>query len=104
MEDNFVDYILEVYDKLESYESKSEFWSYCILYINGGIYVNMKFKCSNGFKFIALTEEEQFPLDPKLKEYFNEESRNIDNALIAVKPRNKKIFEALMNIVEMVNN
>jgi mannosyltransferase OCH1-like enzyme len=104
MEDNFVDYILEAYDKLGSYESKSEFWSYCILYINGGIYADLKFKCSNGFKFIALIEEEQFPVDPELKEYFNEESRNIDNALIAVKPRNKQIFEALMNIVEMVNN
>ena len=104
MEDNFVDYILEAYDKLESYESKSEFWSYCVLYINGGIYADLNFKCSNGFKFIALTEQEHFPVDPELKEYFDEEFKHIYNAVIAVKPRNKQIFEALMNMVKMVDN
>jgi hypothetical protein len=43
IKDNFNQNILNTYDKLNSYNNKSELWKYCILYKNGGIYLDTKY-------------------------------------------------------------
>jgi hypothetical protein len=43
IKDNFNSAILNVYDKLTSYNDKSKLWKYCILYKNGGIYLDTKY-------------------------------------------------------------
>ena len=70
--------VLNAYDRLIPAAYKADLWRYCVLYINGGIYMDIKLTCVNGFKLIALTEEEFFVRDrPEGYLY---------NALICVKP------------------
>lgn len=55
--------VINAYNSLIPCSYKSDLWRFCILYINGGIYYDIKFRCLNGFKFIALTENEMFVKD-----------------------------------------
>jgi len=55
--------VVNAYNSLIPCSYKSDLWRFCILYINGGIYYDIKFRCLNGFKFIALTENELFVKD-----------------------------------------
>jgi mannosyltransferase OCH1-like enzyme len=55
--------VVDAYNSLIPCSYKSDLWRFCILYINGGIYYDIKFRCLNGFKFIALTENEMFVRD-----------------------------------------
>jgi mannosyltransferase OCH1-like enzyme len=55
--------VVDAYNSLIPCSYKSDLWRFCILYINGGIYYDIKFRCLNGFKFIALTESEMFVRD-----------------------------------------
>jgi mannosyltransferase OCH1-like enzyme len=92
--------VFNAYNKLIPSSYKSDLWRYCVLYINGGIYMDIKFTYVNGFRFLALTEKEYFVRD-----------RNIDgtmrltlNGLIAVKPCNNILLKCINQIVKNVEN
>jgi mannosyltransferase OCH1-like enzyme len=93
---NFDNSIIESYDKLIPCAFKADLWRYCILYINGGIYIDIKYQCTNNFKLIALTEKEYFVRDYNIN--------NIYNALIVCKPGNEILLKAIRQIVENVKN
>ena len=42
---------------------KADLWRYCILYIYGGIYIDIKLEPINGFRFRELLDKEYFVLD-----------------------------------------
>jgi mannosyltransferase OCH1-like enzyme len=42
---------------------KADLWRLCVLYIHGGIYMDIKLVCVNGFKLIELTEANHFIKD-----------------------------------------
>jgi len=44
--------VLWAYDSLVPGAYKADLWRLCILFINGGIYVDIKMCCVNGFKLI----------------------------------------------------
>jgi len=93
---NFPEDVIYAYNKLVPYAFKSDLWRYCILYKYGGIYVDVKFRCVNGFKMIALTEQEYFVKDC--------DNIGIYNALIAVMPKNEIMLKCINKIVENVKN
>jgi len=88
--------VLNAFDILIPGAYKSDLWRYCILYINGGIYLDIKYKCINGFKLIALTEKEWFVRD------YN--PNNVYNALMVTKPKNQNMLICINEIVENVKN
>ena len=47
--------VLDAYDRLIPGAYKADLWRYCILFIKGGIYLDIKYRPLNGFKFINLT-------------------------------------------------
>ena len=53
--------VLYTYDKILPGAYKSDFWRYCILYIKGGIYLDIKFK--SNVKLIYLTDREYLVRD-----------------------------------------
>jgi mannosyltransferase OCH1-like enzyme len=65
--ENFDKEIVWAYDSLIPGAYKADLWRYCILYKLGGIYMDIKYQCSNGFRLKALTDKEiieamlQFP-------------------------------------------
>ena len=63
IQNNFPEDILTAFDTLKPGAYKADLWRLCILYINGGIYIDIKLNCINNFKFIALTEREHLVLD-----------------------------------------
>jgi len=86
--------VLEAYDSLIPGAYKADLWRLCILFINGGIYLDIKLNCINGFKLIELTEREHFVLDRPPK--------SIYNALMACKKGNIFLYKCIRRIVENV--
>jgi mannosyltransferase OCH1-like enzyme len=95
IKNNFEYDVLNAYNMLIPSAYKSDLWRYCVLYINGGIYFDIKFFCVNNFKLIALTEKEYFVRD--------REDGTL-NGLIAVKPKNEILKKCIRQIVEHVKN
>ena len=96
IQDNFNSGVLNAYDRLIPGAYKADLWRYCILYIHGGIYMDIKLKCINGFRLIELTENNHYVNDrlPPLSIY---------NALIACQPLSPLLWKAICRIVINVN-
>jgi mannosyltransferase OCH1-like enzyme len=94
IKNNFDIEILNTYDSLIPGAYKADLWRYCVLYKNGGIYLDVKYLPVNKFKFINLTENEHWVLDA--------DKNGIYNALIISKPNNPILFAAINKIVENV--
>ena len=93
---NFPEKVFYAYNSLIPNAFKADLWRYCILYINGGIYYDIKFSCVNNFKFIYLTENELFIRDRP--------TNYIYNALIVVKPKNEILKKCIDKIAYNVKN
>jgi hypothetical protein len=104
IKNNFELDVLNAFDNLKPGAYKADLWRYCILYKYGGIYLDIKYKCVNGFKLIALTEKEHFPCDVTIKEYPNEPCKAVWNGLIVSKPNNIKLLNAINEIVKNVKD
>lgn len=96
IKNNFDSDVVDAYDSLIPCSYKSDLWRYCVLYINGGIYMDIKYQCANGFKFISLTEQEHFVRDRP--------SHYVYTALIVTLPQNEILKKCINQIVENVKN
>ena len=88
--------VLQAYDALIPCSYKSDLWRYCVLYIKGGIYVDIKYKTVNGFRFIGLTDKEQFVRDA--------DPRNVYTALLVSRPGNPILLQCIQQIIKNVEN
>jgi mannosyltransferase OCH1-like enzyme len=88
--------VLEAYDTLIPGAYKADLWRLCVLFINGGIYMDIKFCCVNGFKLIELTEKEHFVKDRI--------PNTIYNALMACRKGNLFLYQSIRQIVANVKN
>ena len=96
IKDNFDTNVLNAFDSLIPGAYKADLWRYCILYKNGGVYLDIKYRPFNGFKFISLTEKEHWVLDM--------DKNGIYNALMVCKPNNEILLKAINQIVINVKN
>jgi mannosyltransferase OCH1-like enzyme len=96
IKENFHHEVFKAYNNLIPNAYKSDLWRYCVLYINGGIYYDIKFSCKNNFKFIYLTEKEEFISDI--------EKNNYINGLLVAKPKNEILKKCINKIVFNVKN
>ena len=88
----FEEDVLYTFDKLKPGAYKSDLWRYCILYIHGGIYLDIKYYCVNNFKLIKLTDKEYLVKDrPQIMT-----NSGIYQAFMAVYPKNN-ILRSLIN-------
>jgi mannosyltransferase OCH1-like enzyme len=88
--------VLNAYDRLIPGAYKADLWRCCVLFIHGGIYMDIKFCCVNGFRLIELTETEHFVKDRP--------HNSIYNALMACKKGNLFLFKCIRRIVKNVEN
>jgi len=91
IQQHFEQAVVDAYNSLIPCSYKSDLWRFCILYINGGIYYDIKFRCLNGFKFIALTENEMFVRDMQ--------ENCVLTGLIVSKPGNEILKKCIDQIV-----
>jgi mannosyltransferase OCH1-like enzyme len=88
--------ILNAYNRLIPGAYKADLWRYCVLYIHGGIYMDVKYYPINNFKLVNLLEKEHWVLDNG--------GGGIYNALMVCKPRNEILLKAINQIVLNVKN
>jgi mannosyltransferase OCH1-like enzyme len=91
IKNNFNIEVLNAFDRLIPGAYKADLWRYCVLYQNGGIYLDIKYGSINSFRFIELTEKEHWVLDI--------DGNNIYNALIVVLPKNPILLKCINQIV-----
>jgi len=99
IQQNFPEDVLYSFDKLKPGAYKSDLWRYCILYKNGGIYLDIKFECINGFKLIQLTDKEYYVRDLK-----HNGAHGIYQALLVTYPNNDIMYKCIQKVVENVKN
>ena len=96
IKNNFEERVLHAFDSLIPGAYKADLWRYCILYKNGGIYLDIKYRPLNNFRFITMTEKEHWVLDA--------DKNGIYNALMVCRPENEILLKAINKIVENVKN
>ena len=102
IKNNFSEDILIAYDILKPGAYKADLWRLCILFINGGIYIDIKFNCINNFKFIALTEKEHLVIDRP--GHWKKEEIGLYNALMVFKPKNILLLICINKISDNIKN
>ena len=88
--------IVTAFDRLIPGAYKADLWRYCVLYKEGGIYLDIKYKPMNGFRLITLTEKEHLVLD--------RDNNDIYNALMVCRPGNALLWRAIQRIVKNVES
>ena len=100
IKNNFAQEIVDTYDLIIPYAIKIDLWRYCVLYKNGGVYLDVKYSCINNFKFYYLSDKEYF-----CKDLDSPHSQGgIYNALIICKPNNDIMLKSINKVVENVRN
>ena len=98
IKNNFHEDVYKAFNKLKPGAYKADLWRYCVLYIHGGIYMDIKFQTVEGFKLISIIEKEHFVKDLK------ESGNGIYNAFMISYPKNPKLLEAIKKIVTNTQN
>jgi hypothetical protein len=94
---HFSDEVVDAYTTLLPGAYKADLWRYCVMYIHGGVYLDIKYQCVDGFKFVDIMDREHFVLE---RPYFwKPGTYGIYNALIIAKPGNPLLLDAIVNIV-----
>ena len=94
IQNNFEEDVLTAYDKIIPGAYKADLWRYCILYINGGVYLDIKYSNVDDFNLIELTDKEYFVPDLK------ESGGGVYNAFMICKPGNQILREAIRRVAK----
>ena len=86
--------VLHAFDSLVPFSFKSDLFRYCVMYIHGGIYLDMKYESVNEFRFSDIIDKEMYVLDI--------DGNSIYNALLICKPHSKVMFKCIFQIVKYV--
>ncbi len=96
--EHFGEEVLYTFNKLKPGAYRADLWRYCVLYINGGIYLDIKYRCVNGFTFQELLDKEYFVKD----RIYNGEDCGLYNGLMVCAPRNPALYSCIQDIVRNV--
>lgn len=99
---NFDKDVLHAYDKLKPGAYKSDLWRYCVLYIHGGIYMDIKLGCIDDFKLKELIYSEHYVRDRD--KYFRKNSVGIYQAFLVAYPKNPLYMDCINQVVRNVKN
>ena len=93
---NFDFKVLNAFDKLIPGAYKSDLWRYCVLYVNGGIYMDIKFKIIKPLHTYIKKDTIIF-----VKDIVDD---NVYNAIMIASPKLEIFKHAINEIVNNVNN
>jgi hypothetical protein len=100
IKNNFSADILNAYIKLKPGAYKADLWRYCVLYVNGGIYMDVKVKLSFNFSLKELIYSEHYVKD--IAGPFD--NLGIYNAFMVHAPKNTLLLKCIDQIVLNVYN
>jgi len=87
------------FDKLVPGAYKADLWRYCVLYIHGGIYLDIKYGCVDGFKLADLINQPRIVKDREMLGVCG-----IYQALMIHKPHDIFLHNCIENVVANVHN
>ena len=93
--------VADTYKRLIPGAYKADLWRYCVMYIEGGVYVDIKYQCMNGFQFVDIMDREHLVLERP--DYSDNYIYGIYNGLIIAKPKNPLFLDCIQHIVHNVN-
>ena len=97
IKDNYSAEVVNAYDSLIPGAYKADLWRYCILYKNGGVYMDVKYNCADGVKLIDLVYHEYYVEDRILGG-----ERGVYNAVMICEKGDPKLLKAINSIVKHV--
>ena len=101
--DNFGERHLRAYQKLIPLAYKSDFWRYCVLYVHGGIYLDISFEPINDFHFSQIIHKEHFSSEVRLHPYGNSDpDKGVSIGFMVVRPKNERILQCLTSVLENI--
>lgn len=98
IKNNFDDTVIKAYNKLKLIKNKCDLWKYCILYLNGGIYVDIKF-LNKKSDLLKLTDKEYWVKTQKYSRKYS-----VYDGIISVCKGNIILKKCIDNIVCNVLN
>lgn len=102
IKEHFDSDILDAFDYLKPGTYKADLWRYSILYIYGGIYLDIKYQPLYGFKFKYFLDKEYLVLERPSSIFWAPDSYGIYNAMMICKPKNSLLLKAIKKIAENV--
>lgn len=103
IQEYFDDAVVDAFTRLIPGAYKADLWRYCVLYIHGGIYLDIKMKCVGDFRLIELTKQEHYVKD-RDSEHYMPRTYGIYNAVMIQEPKNPLMMDCIKAIVENVEN
>ena len=98
--ENFLPAVVEAYDTLVPTAFKADMWRYCVLYLRGGFYADIKFMPVCGASFETLLDKQYWVLDNKWT--FPNANHGIYNAFMMSAPGNPLFLTAIQHIMKNV--
>jgi mannosyltransferase OCH1-like enzyme len=103
IEKYFEEDVIEAYHRIVPGAYKADLWRYCVLYVHGGIYLDMKMRCVGDFRLLELTKQEHYVKD-RYNSGFLPKQIGIYNAVMIQRPKNPLMLDCIKQIVENVKN
>lgn len=98
IETHFDKSVLNAYDSLKPGAFKADLWRYCVLFINGGVYLDIKYSQVGEFRLIDLFDKEKYPI-PMVVET---SPLYVYTGLLVTSPGNPLYNECIRRIVKNV--
>ena len=98
---NFSADVVDAYNRLIPGAFKADLWRYCVLYVNGGFYLDIKFQCKPGFSFAGVEGPHFY-----VREYNHKGTGMYDHIMytgcIGSRARNPLFMKCIRQIVDNV--
>jgi mannosyltransferase OCH1-like enzyme len=94
--------VLNAFYRLAPGAYKADLWRYCVLYLYGGIYLDIKFECVKGFKLIKLTDKTHYVMDRQ--EHSEPGNILVYNGFMVSPAKNPILMTCIREIVNNTNN
>lgn len=95
---HFDDDVLNAFDTLIPGAFKADLWRYCVLYIYGGVYMDIKLQFINGFNLNILIDNECYPMDIPQRQH------GVWQGFLICKPQNEILKKCIYRICSHVKD
>ena len=102
IEEHFGKRVVEAYRKLVPVAYKTDLWRYCVLYVHGGIYLDISFEPINDFRFLQLIHKEHFSSEVILHPYRGDLYKGVSIGVMVAKAGNQRLLTCINKVVENI--